>query len=134
MPPLGASNRLQRLVAKVREVIPDAKIIGFPRGAGTMLPRYAAETGVTAVGLDWMIDPTFCARAGAEPAGRCRAISIPWHWSAGGSALDRAGRSDPGSVLLAGLLSSTSATAIVPEDADRSCRANARSRCDNGGG
>ena len=45
---------VQRLVRKVREAVPDARIIGFPRGAGTNLPRYAAETGVdlAVVGVD----------------------------------------------------------------------------------
>jgi uroporphyrinogen decarboxylase len=45
-----------RIVAKVRKEIPAAKIIAFPRGAGTMLKRYVAATGVDAVSLDWMID------------------------------------------------------------------------------
>ena len=49
----------KRIVAGVREQVPGAKIIGFPRGAGTMLPRYVDETGVDAVGLDWMIDRAF---------------------------------------------------------------------------
>jgi uroporphyrinogen decarboxylase len=48
-----------RIVKDVRAAVPDAAIIGFPRGAGTMLPAYAAGTGVTAIGLDWMIDPAF---------------------------------------------------------------------------
>ncbi|MGC2076714.1 MAG: uroporphyrinogen decarboxylase [Xanthobacteraceae bacterium] len=45
-----------KIVAKVRKAIPAAKIIGFPRGAGTNLKKYAAVSGVDAVGLDWMID------------------------------------------------------------------------------
>ena len=48
-----------KIVAKVRKEIPAAKIIGFPRGAGTRLKRYVAEAGVDAVGLDWMIDSGF---------------------------------------------------------------------------
>jgi uroporphyrinogen decarboxylase len=48
-----------RIVAKVRKEIPTAKIIGFPRGAGTYLKKYAAASGVDAVGLDWMIDIDF---------------------------------------------------------------------------
>jgi uroporphyrinogen decarboxylase len=42
----------RRIVAGVRAEIPDAPIIGFPRGAAGMLGRYAAETGVDVVGLD----------------------------------------------------------------------------------
>jgi uroporphyrinogen decarboxylase len=34
---------------------PGIPLIGFPRGAGAMLPAYAVETGVTAVGLDTQI-------------------------------------------------------------------------------
>jgi uroporphyrinogen decarboxylase len=45
-----------RIVVKVRKEIPAAKIIAFPRGAGTMLKRYVVATGVDAVSLDWMID------------------------------------------------------------------------------
>jgi uroporphyrinogen decarboxylase len=47
------------VVSKVRSVIPNAKVIGFPRGAGTRLSVYARETGVDAVGLDWSVDLEF---------------------------------------------------------------------------
>jgi uroporphyrinogen decarboxylase len=80
---------VQRVVAKVREVIPQAKIIGFPRGAGTMLPRYAAETGVTAVGLDWMVDPAF-AREQVQSRLPVQGNLDPLALVAGGPALDRA--------------------------------------------
>ena len=40
------------LIARVRALGVTAPIIGFPRGAGHHLARYAAETGVTALGLD----------------------------------------------------------------------------------
>jgi hypothetical protein len=33
-----------RIVAAVRKQIPGARIIGFPRGAGTELPRYSGQT------------------------------------------------------------------------------------------
>ncbi len=48
-----------RIVAGVREKIPTAKIIGFPRGAGTLLAGYVEQVAVDAVGLDWMIDLNF---------------------------------------------------------------------------
>jgi len=41
---------------KVRTAVP---IIGFPKGAGGNLPRYARETGVDAVGLDETVDPVW---------------------------------------------------------------------------
>ena len=46
----------QRIVAGVRRAVPDAKIIGFPRGAGAELLRYVEQVPVDAVGLDWMVD------------------------------------------------------------------------------
>jgi uroporphyrinogen decarboxylase len=48
-----------RIVAAVRKKIPGAKIIGFPRGAGTKLLAYVEAVAVDAIGLDWMIDPEF---------------------------------------------------------------------------
>jgi uroporphyrinogen decarboxylase len=47
-----APNR--RIVEKVRAVIPDASIIGYPRGAAGLVPAYVEATGVNAVGLDYM--------------------------------------------------------------------------------
>jgi len=48
-----------QIVAKVRNRIPSAKIIGFPRGAGTRLGRYLATVAVDAIGLDWMVELSF---------------------------------------------------------------------------
>ncbi|WP_281280371.1 uroporphyrinogen decarboxylase [Pelagibacterium montanilacus] len=48
-----------RIVARVRQEIPDAPIIGFPRGAAGMVARYAKATGVTALGLDHSMPLTF---------------------------------------------------------------------------
>ena len=78
-----------RIVNGVRAAIPGAPIIGFPRGAGTSLPAYAAQTGVTAVGLDWMIDPAFaCAHV---PLGMALQGNLdPLVLRAGGAVLDAA--------------------------------------------
>ena len=43
----------RRIVAGVRARMPEAPIIGFPRGAAGNLARYAAETGINALGLDY---------------------------------------------------------------------------------
>lgn len=43
----------RRIVAGVRARVPNAPIIGFPRGAAGNLARYAAGTGVNALGLDY---------------------------------------------------------------------------------
>jgi uroporphyrinogen decarboxylase len=48
-----------KIVSAVRRRIPAAKIIGFPRGAGTKLTQYAAGVAVDAIGLDWAIDLGF---------------------------------------------------------------------------
>lgn len=41
------------IVEKVRAVIPDAVITGFPRGAAGKIARYASATGVNVIGLDY---------------------------------------------------------------------------------
>src|SRR5262249_18058550 len=80
---------LRRIVANVRKRRPDARIIGFPRGAGSSLPRYVVQTGVDAVGLDWMIDRTF-AREQIQSRRTVQGNLDPLVLLAGGAALDRA--------------------------------------------
>ncbi|XAP78689.1 uroporphyrinogen decarboxylase [Citromicrobium bathyomarinum] len=46
-----------RIVAAIKDSHPDIPVIGFPKGAGEKLPRYAERTGVDAVGLDETLDP-----------------------------------------------------------------------------
>ena len=46
-----------RIVAGVRARAPAAKIIGFPRGAGALLPAYVGGTAVNAVSIDWTAEP-----------------------------------------------------------------------------
>jgi uroporphyrinogen decarboxylase len=77
-----------RIIASVRKDIPDAKIIGFPRGAGTMLERYASELPLNAVGLDWMIDKTF-ARERIQSKTAVQGNLDPLVLISGGDALDR---------------------------------------------
>ena len=47
----------QNIIEKLRRRIPDARVIGFPRGAGMLVLPYAEMTGVSAIGLDWTVDP-----------------------------------------------------------------------------
>jgi uroporphyrinogen decarboxylase len=49
----------QRIIAGVRSELPDAVIIGFPRGAGALLATYGEAVGVSAIGLDHMQPPAF---------------------------------------------------------------------------
>ena len=78
----------QRIVAKVRSHVPDAKVIGFPRGAGAGLLRYVEEVPVDAVGLDWMADPAFV-RDQIQWRVPVQGNLDPLALLAGGSALDR---------------------------------------------
>ena len=78
-----------RIIAAVRSEIPDAKIIGFPRGAGTMLERYAGELPLNAVGLDWMVDKTY-AREKIQSKVAVQGNLDPLVLIAGGDALDAA--------------------------------------------
>ena len=78
----------RRLVAKVRARYPDAKIIGFPRGAGEKIPRYVAETGVDAVSLETEIDRTFAA-GNIQSRAPVQGNLDPEVLLAGGEALDR---------------------------------------------
>jgi len=42
----------KKIVEKIRAVHPALPIIGFPRQAGALYPKYAQETGVSCVGID----------------------------------------------------------------------------------
>jgi uroporphyrinogen decarboxylase len=44
-----------RIAGALKKRHPGTRIIGFPRGAGTMLGDYAREAGVDAVGLDYTV-------------------------------------------------------------------------------
>jgi len=77
-----------RIVEKVRAEIPGARIIGFPRGAGTELGRYLDAVAVDAVGLDWTIELEF-ARSMVQKRRPVQGNLDPLALLAGGTALDR---------------------------------------------
>ncbi len=77
-----------RIVAAVRERIPQAKVIGFPRGAGTELSNYLVSVAVDAVGLDWMIELAF-ARDHVQSRRPVQGNLDPLALLVGGEALDR---------------------------------------------
>ena len=56
----------RRIVEGLRREIPDAPVIGFPRGAAGNLPAYAAATGVNLLGLDYGMPLSFAEKL---PAG-----------------------------------------------------------------
>ena len=78
-----------RIVTAVREKIPQAPIIGFPRGAGTELWRYLETVAVDAVGLDWMVELGF-AREHIQTKRTIQGNLDPLALVAGGAAQDRA--------------------------------------------
>nr|WP_221184930.1 uroporphyrinogen decarboxylase [Sphingomicrobium lutaoense] len=79
----------QRIAAAVKARHPDTPVIGFPKGAGAKLARYASETGVDAVGLDETVDPEWAHQA--LPAGMPVQGNLdPMALLAGGDRLDQA--------------------------------------------
>jgi uroporphyrinogen decarboxylase len=77
-----------RIVTELRRQIPGARIIGFPRGAGTSLSRYLDQVNVDAVSLDWMIDRQY-AREQIQSRRTVQGNLDPLALLAGGGALDR---------------------------------------------
>ena len=78
----------QRIIAGLRREVPNARVIGFPRGAGTMLESYVGALGLNAVGLDWTIDRAF-ARDRIQSRVAVQGNLDPLVLLAGGAALDR---------------------------------------------
>lgn len=78
----------RRIVDLVRARHPQARIIGFPRGAGAGIPGYIHGTGVDAVGLETEIDRTF-ARDAIQTLVPVQGHLDPQLLRAGGPELDR---------------------------------------------
>lgn len=78
----------RKIVDGVRARVPGAKIIGFPRGVGSKLWRYVKDTGVDAVGLDWMQGLVY-ARDHIQTLKPVQGNLDPLALLAGGGALDR---------------------------------------------
>ncbi len=73
----------------MRKEAPDAKIIGFPRGAGALLPSYVETTRVDAVSIDWAAEPSLI-RERVQTKVAVQGNLDPLVLIAGGAALDRA--------------------------------------------
>jgi uroporphyrinogen decarboxylase len=78
----------RRIVEGVRAKVPGAKIIGFPRGAGALLPGYVEATGVDAVSIDWAAEPSLI-RERVQNRVTVQGNLDPLVLIAGGDALDR---------------------------------------------
>src|SRR5207237_10834792 len=85
----------KRIVAGVRAKAPDAKIIGFPRGASALLPAYVEATGVDAVSIDWAAEPSMI-RERVQTHVAVQGNLDPLALIAGGAALGPAGGGLPG--------------------------------------
>jgi uroporphyrinogen decarboxylase len=79
----------RRIVEGIRSQRPDAKIIGFPRGAGALLPAYVSATGVDAVSIDWAAEPAMI-RTQVQSKVAVQGNLDPLALIAGGAALDAA--------------------------------------------
>ncbi|WMT78287.1 uroporphyrinogen decarboxylase [Bradyrhizobium sp. Ash2021] len=79
----------KRIVEGVRKKVPDAKIIGFPRGAGALLPSYVEATKVDAVSIDWAAEPSLI-RNKVQSRVAVQGNLDPLVLIAGGEPLDRA--------------------------------------------
>jgi uroporphyrinogen decarboxylase len=79
----------RRIVEGVRKHMPDAKIIGFPRGAGALLPEYVEAIGVDAVSIDWTAEPNLI-RERVQNLVVIQGNLDPLALIAGGAALDHA--------------------------------------------
>lgn len=77
---------VQKIVDLVRKEIPDAKIIGFPKGAGLLYKDYRQKTGVNCLGLDWSVPSSFSKEL--QNAGAVQGNLDPMRLIAGGRALD----------------------------------------------
>ncbi len=80
---------VRRIVDNVRRKVADAKIVGFPRGAGALLPRYIEEVPVDAVSVDWAAEPRLV-REHVQSRAAVQGNLDPLVLLAGGEALDRA--------------------------------------------
>ncbi|MDP3896688.1 MAG: uroporphyrinogen decarboxylase [Mesorhizobium sp.] len=76
---------VEKIVRRVRAARPDAVIIGFPKGAGSLYDTYRARTGVTGLGLDWSVPLSQAQRLQAE--GAVQGNLDPMRLVAGGQAL-----------------------------------------------
>ena len=78
-----------RIVEGVRAKVPNARIIGFPRGAGAKLGEYLDKVPVNALSIDWTADRQFV-REQIQPRVAVQGNLDPLALLAGGDALNRA--------------------------------------------
>ena len=79
---------IKAIAAKVRAETPNARLIAFPRGAGTQLAKFARLSEIDAIGLDTATDPRAAVAALPERV-TLQGNLDPLALLAGGAALDR---------------------------------------------
>ncbi len=75
------------IVKRLKAVAPEARVIGFPKGAGLRLERYVEATGVDGVSIDWTVPLAF-ARERLQPKVAVQGNLDPLMLVAGGERLD----------------------------------------------
>ncbi|MDD9908277.1 MAG: uroporphyrinogen decarboxylase [Ahrensia sp.] len=75
------------IVKQVRSEVPEARIIGFPKGVGAFYRDYAAQTDIDMLGLDWTIPRTFAQQLQKDTP--VQGYLDPQRLIAGGAALDQ---------------------------------------------
>jgi uroporphyrinogen decarboxylase len=78
----------KQIVSGVRAKAPDVPIIGFPRGVGSLYPRYAKETGIDAISCDTSLPLGFI-KGELQPNLAVQGNLDPLLLVSGGAALDR---------------------------------------------
>ncbi len=76
----------RRIVDALRKAFPTLPVIGFPRMAGHSMLRYAAETGISAISLDWTV-PLDQARDRLQPLAVLQGNLDPLALVAGGQSM-----------------------------------------------
>lgn len=77
------------IIERIRQQVPGARVIGFPKGAGLMIGRYVRETKVDAIGVDWT-EPLDLVRDQVDDRAAIQGNLDPLVLLAGGAALDHA--------------------------------------------
>ncbi len=77
---------VKKIVELVRKEIPDAAIIGFPKGVGCFYETYRQDTGINMMGLDWAMPLSFAKKL--QKSGAVQGNLDPTRLIAGGRALD----------------------------------------------
>ncbi len=78
---------VSRIVNAVRNEVPGARIIGFPKGAGSQYYGYRDRTGVNCLGLDWSVPSEQALKLQSE--GPVQGMLDPLRLIAGGKALEQ---------------------------------------------